>query len=183
MRKTLSLLCLVALLGLALPAQAQLRADVQTQQAPTKLYASDAPGFTLNRLFSPQHFRMQHSFEFSSSSFGGQTASMGMYTNTMLWQFNQKLAARVDVGVAQPFGGNAFGFSDGQNQPQVFLRNAEVAYRPADNVQLHFQIRQNPYGYAANPYYSGSPYYGYRMHPYSSFGLQQHDLFWKDDAR
>ena len=184
MRKTLSLLCLVALLGLAVPAQAQLRTDIQEQQTPTKLYASEAPGFSLNNLFSPNHFRMHHTFEMSASSFGGRSASMGMYTNTMLWQFNQKLAARVDLSVAQPFGGSAFGLEQGQTQPQVFLRNAEVAYRPSENVHLHFSIQQNPYGSYMSPYSYYSPYgYGaYRSYG-SPFGLQQHDLFWNNGSR
>lgn len=171
------------LLGLAVPAQAQLRTDINVQQAPVKLYDSEASGFNLNSLFSPEHFKMHHSVEFTASSFGGHSASMGMYTNTMMWQFNQKLAARVDVGVAQPFGGSAFNLSQGQGQmqPQVFLRNAEVSYRPSENVHLHFSVQQNPYGYAMNPYYY-SPY-GYGSYMRGGFGLEHRDLFWNDRLR
>ena len=180
MRNTLFLLSFVALLGLTLPAQAQLRQDAPAQQAPVKLYDQNTPSFTLNSLFSPEHFRMGHSYEMSFGSFGGNSASMGMYTNSMMWQFNQKLAARVDVAFAHsPFGGNALGESQGG---RVFLRNAEVAYRPNENMQLHFSMRQSPYGSYMGGY--GSPYGRYS--PYggsafnASFSSGPRDLFWND---
>lgn len=156
MRHTLSVLSLVLTLAIAVPAQAQLR-DGGVRQSEVKLFDSGATTFALNKLFSPEHFRMSHSYEFSTSSFGGLGNSMGMYTNTMMWQFNQKLAARVDVSYAHtPFGGSLFsngagGLGEG-NGGQLFLRNAEVAYRPTENVQLHFSVRQSPYGQYMSPY-------------------------------
>jgi hypothetical protein len=185
MRSTLSLLCLVVFLGMATPVQAQLRQDVREDRSEVKLYEQAGPGFTLNKLFSPEHFRMSHSYEMSFGSFGGNTSSLGMYTNTMQWQFNQKLAARVDVSVAHtPFGGGQFG-QDGQN-PRVFLRNAEIAYRPSDNMLLHLSVRQSPYGSYMGPYGYMNPYmspYGYYgMQPFG-YGLEQRDLFWNERLR
>ncbi len=180
MRSLLSLLCLVLLLSLAQPAQAQLRDDVRLREAPTQLYAQDGGVNIFDKLFSDEHFRMGHSYEMSFSSFGGQSASLGMYTNSLMWQFNQQLAARVDVSVAHsPFGGAA-GF---QNQsPRVFLRNAEVAYRPSENVQFRFQVQQSPYGAYLGPY--GYRPYGYGGGIYGmAFGTPSGDLFWKDRAR
>ncbi len=192
MRKTLSLLVLVAFLGLTVPAQAQFRAAVQESPAPSRLYdANGAAGFLLNKLFNPSVFRMSHSFEMSAGSFGGNSYSLGMYTNSMAWQFNNKLAARVDVAVAySPHNeaASALGFSN--ERPQVFLRNAEIAWRPAKNVQLHLQVRQSPYGSYMSPYgyggYGYSPYgYGYSraaaMH--AGFGGPSPDLFWRDSHR
>jgi hypothetical protein len=55
----------------------------------------------------------------------------------------------VDVGVAHPLASNnAFG----NQEAKVFLRNAEVAYTPTDNMRIHFQVRQSPYGRYASPY-------------------------------
>ncbi|NKN80779.1 hypothetical protein HF633_13520, partial [Weissella cibaria] len=127
MRKAISAGCLLLVLGLAVPAQAQLREAVQEMTAPAKLY--DQGGFSLNKFFSPAHFRMSHSFELSAGSFGGQTASLAMYANTMAWQFSSKLAARVDVAFAfSPLAGTDFdGLSQG-NQGRIFLRNAEIAW-------------------------------------------------------
>ncbi len=183
MRNLLSLVFLVVFLGVTLPAQAQLRDHVQSRQAEARLYGSDGPMFALNRLFSPEHFRMSHSYEMSFGSFGRQTSSLGMYTNSMMFQFNDKLAARVDVSFAHsPFGSsNAFGPES--NRGQLFLRNAEFAYRPSESVRLHFSVRQSPYGSYMNPY----GYYGYGRHAahHSLFGFGDRgdDLFWNDDLR
>jgi hypothetical protein len=150
MRKTLSLLLLVAFLGLAIPAQAQFRNDVNEQRAPSRLYNSEATSFLLNTVFNPAHFKMSHSYEMSIGSNGYGTSSLGMYTNTRAWQFNDKPAARVDRSAAySPFNS---GHGQGEQKPRVFLRNAEVAYRPSENVRIHFQVRQSPYGSYASPY-------------------------------
>lgn len=185
MRNLLSLVLLVILLGVTLPAKAQLRDHVQSQEAAARLYGTDGPMFSLNRLFSPEHFRMGHSYEMSFGSFGNQSSSLGMYTNSMMFQFNDKLAARVDLSFAHsPFGSsNVMG--DKSNQGQFFLRNAEVAYRPSENVRLHLSVRQSPYGSYMNPY--GHYGYGYGRHSahslFAGFGNQGDDLFWNDRLR
>lgn len=190
MRKTLSLLVLVVFLGLTVPAQAQFRSAVQEAPAPSRLYeAKGAAGFVLNKLFSPSVFRMSHSFEMSAGSFGGNSYSLGMYTNSMAWQFNNKLAARVDMAVAySPHNEAASALGFGNEKPQVFLRNAEIAWRPSKNVQLHLQVRQSPYGNYMSPYGYGSysPYgYGYGRHTsmHAGFGGPSPDLFWRDSPR
>jgi hypothetical protein len=139
------------MLSATAPAHAQLRETAQKNSSVvTQLYdtgseATDA----LGNLFGAEDFRMGHSYQMSFSSFGGNMASMGMYTNSMMWQFNSDLAARVDVGVAHPLASNnAFG----DQEAKVFLRNAEVAYTPTDNMRIHFQVRQSPYGRYASPY-------------------------------
>jgi len=151
MRTILPLLCLVFVLSATAPAHAQLRETAQKNSSVvTQLYdtGSDATD-ALGNLFGAEDFRMNHSYQMSFSSFGGGTSSMGMYTNSMMWQFNSDLAARVDVGVSHPLASNnAFG----NQEPKVFLRNAEVAYTPSDNMKIHFQVRQSPHGRYASPY-------------------------------
>lgn len=192
MRTTLSLFCLVLFLALSAPAQAQLRADAGPP-APVAVYDTEAPSSAdaadeglaqqvsdwLGTAFSDEHFRMSHSYQMSMSSFGGGT-SLGMYTNSMQWQFNDKWAARVDVSLAhQPFSGGAFQ-QDGQNM-RVFLRNAEVTYRPNENMTFHFQMRQSPYGRYARPYGQRVPGTFGR----SAFSPSQArgGLFWKSEQR
>lgn len=183
MRKALSVLWLVMFLAAVSPAQAQLRSGEHTRQSPVRIYDGGQTALTLNKLFSPEHFRMSHSYEFSTGSFGGESGSLGMYTNTMMWQFSQKLAARVDLSYAhQPFGGSMLSGSGGQEVGggQFFLRNAEIAYRPSENVHLHFSVRQSPYGAYMSPYgYNG---YGYRPY-YSRFSTRSDDLFWNSRER
>lgn len=184
MRNVLSLLCLVACLAIAVPAQAQLRGDVVAERAPTKLYDAGASGFVLNKLFSPAHFQMRHSYEMSVGSAPGGSYSLGAYTNTLAWQFSDKLAARADISFAfSPFGSSAFGQEGGLENGRLFLRNAEVAYRPTENMTFHLQVRQSPYGAYASPYGA----YGYGGYGRTGFGydtgIGSDHLFWKDAAR
>ena len=187
MQKALFILCFVTFLGLSVPAQAQLRQDVISETAPAKLYEQSGAGFSLNKFFSPAHFKMSHSVEFSAGSFAGQTTSLGMYTNTMMWQFNQKLAARVDVAVAYSPQNNVGSLTGSGNNARVFLRNAEVVYRPTEKSRLHLSFRQSPYGAYASPY----GYYGYRPYGYygrynsfnAAYSTQPADLFWNDNLR
>lgn len=187
MRNLVSLLCLIVFLGVAMPSKAQLRENVHSQDARAQLYGTQGTSFSLNQLFSPEHFQMSHSYEMSAGSFGGTTSSLGMYTNTMRFQFNDQLAARVDMAYAfSPFGGsNALGA--GMDQGRAFLRNAEVAYRPSENVQLHLQIRQSPFGGYMSPYgpmsrYGYGHYYDSGMH--GRLGRRSvDDLFWNDNLR
>ncbi|WP_457652187.1 hypothetical protein [Rhodocaloribacter sp.] len=181
MRKALFISCIVLMLGVTPPAKAQLRQDVNVQNAPVRLY--DQSGFTLNKFFSPAHFRMNHSFEMSAGSFGGRTSSLAMYTNTMAWQFSSKLAARVDVAFAfSPLGNGGLGGVSRGNQGRVFLRNAEIAWRPTENMQLNISVRQSPYGLYASPYGAYGPYGGYNRFS-AGFHSGSRDLFWNDNLR
>ncbi|MFO8099025.1 MAG: hypothetical protein R6T83_05300 [Salinibacter sp.] len=151
MRTALSLLCLVFMLSVMAPAHAQLRETAQQNQSvQTQLYdRGSAAVNALGDLFGAEHFHMSHSYEASFSSLGGETSSMGMYTSSMMWQFNSNWAARADVSVAHPFSG---GSTFGSQEPRVYLRNAEVAYRPSENMEFRVQVQQNPYGRYMSPY-------------------------------
>jgi hypothetical protein len=171
MRTTFSLLCLVLLLSLASPAEAQLRETAQQNRSvQTQLYDSgSAAANALQSLFDAEHFRMTHSYEASFSSFGGQAASMGMYTNSMMWQFNSDWAARMDVSVSHPF---AQGAGFGNQEARVFIRNAEVAYKPSDNFQVRMQFRQSPHGRYLSPYGT--------FRPYRQAATPTNELFWQN---
>jgi len=174
MRTALPLLCLVLTLSLTAPAEAQFR-DAGNRSIQTQLYdTGSAATNALQSLFGAENFRMAHSYEASFSSFGGEASSMGMYTNSMMWQFNSDWAARVDVSMAHPFTqtGGAFG----QQDTQVFLRNAEVAYKPSENFEVRMQVQQSPHGRYMSPYGSyRRPVGGYGFSP-----TPTGDLFWQN---
>ena len=151
MRTILPLLCLVSMLSVAAPAEAQLRETAkQNSSVVTQLYDTGSSATNaLGTLFGADDFQMGHSYQMSFSSFGGNATSMGMYTNSMRWQFNSDLAARVDVGVAHPLANNG---PFGNQETKVFLRNAELAYEPSENMKLHVQVQQSPYGRYASPF-------------------------------
>lgn len=181
----ITIILLAAVLFLAVPAQAQLRADVPGQNATAAVYQSQS-GFSLRSLINPDHFRIGQSYEMSFSSFGGQSLGLGVYTTTLQYQPNDKLAARVDVGVAHsPFGSEGMQQSLGftPNSPaRVYLRNAQVAYRPTENALISLSIQQSPYGSYASPYgYYRDPYLGHSAR--MRVGSETDALFWRTSPR
>jgi hypothetical protein len=160
---------------------------------PSASAAAPASRFSLDRLFSPEHFRMSHSVEFTSGAMGaGAGFSLGVYTNTMQWQVDDKLAARLDLAVATfPTGVAPRGFGVAPSQGvQAYVRNAEIAYRPTRSSEIRLQFQQNPYGQGA---YGYAPYgqgvYGYQPYGYvpanrssrftATLGSGSDDLFWR----
>ncbi|NNE34399.1 MAG: hypothetical protein HKN13_04140, partial [Rhodothermales bacterium] len=85
MRKIILTGFLIAFIGVVQPADAQLRDGNSVQSSQTALMDSGARSFLLNTLFNPKHFSMSHSVEMSVGAAGGQTNSLGMYTNTLAW--------------------------------------------------------------------------------------------------
>lgn len=184
MRRLLFSLTLVVVLGFMVPAQGQVLREGASQQVPVRVYG-EGDGFSLNKLFSPEHFQLRHSYEMSYNSFGGQGMTLGTYTSSLMWQFNQKLAARADVAFSHtPFGTGAYQQALGEDSSgKVYLRNAEIAYRPTENMRLHLSFRQSPYGTYANPYgYGYAPYggNGYSMRVQSGDADR---LFWQAPQR
>ena len=188
MRSTWTLLLFVALLYAAAPAQAQLRANLPQGDAPVAVYENQQ-GFSLGSLVNPDHFKISNSYEMSFSSFGGQNLGLGVLTTSLRYQPTDKLAARVDVGVAHsPFGSEGvqqqLGFSS-ETPAKVYLQNAQIAYRPTENSVIQFQIQQSPYGSYASPYGYYDPY-GYRGGSQfrANYGAADfNDLFWRSSAR
>ncbi len=183
MRKTVLLSGL--LIALAGTADAQFREAAPMTKPSARIYdAANGAGFALGKIFNPSVFRMSHAFEMSAGSFGGRGYSMGMYTNTMQWQFSSKLAARMDVSMAySPMNEAATALGFGQQRPQVFLRNAEVAWKPTEKIQFNIQVRQDPYarynyGYYGDPYGYGR--YGRHGYMYGAYGASDRDLFWRE---
>ena len=187
MRRTVFTACVIVLLGFSTPAEAQLRSQPGAEKSAVRVFDYGQTGFSLNKFFSPAHFRMSHSFEFSTGSFGGGS-SVGMYTNSMMWQFSNKLAARADVAFAySPDGGNNLNNVLGNNNGRVFIRNAEIAYRPSENMQIHLSYRQSPYGgyYGPGNYGGYGGGYGYRNGGSfnAMYGGNTRDMFWNDNLK
>ena len=164
-------LALAALLAFAVPVRAQRAADVPVRSAPVVL--SETPGaLGLGQLFNAQTLKFSQSYEASYSGGAGGSIGLGVYTASLRWQPTQNLAGRVDVGVMHsPFGSaeiqGGLGL-DGASDTRVFLRNAELAYRPTENAMIHLSVQQSPYGSYASPY--GTSGYGYGARSYGLYG-------------
>lgn len=184
---------LTAALGLSLllasPAAAQLQADVPGRQAPVEVLASpQAPTLSLGSLFNAQTLSLSHGYEYSYSTGAGGSLGLGVLTSSLRWQPSARLAARVDLGLAHGATGSlasAAGFSP-EAPGRLFLRNAEIAYRPTDRATLRLQVQQTPYGAACGV---GGSVYGRAAYGASdgcsSFGVGAQtgasDLFWRTD--
>ena len=164
-------LALAALLAFAVPVRAQRAADVPVRSAPVVL--SETPGaLGLGQLFNAQTLKFSQSYEASYSGGAGGSIGLGVYTASLRWQPTQNLAGRVDVGVMHsPFGSSEIqgGLGlDSASDTRVFLRNAELAYRPTENAMIHLSVQQSPYGSYASPY--GTSGYGYGARSYGLYG-------------
>ena len=173
------------------PVNAQFREAVPGAPSASRVYGpTSGAGFVLGKIFNPSVFRMSHGLEFNAGSFGGAGYSVGMYTNTMQWQFSEKFAARMDVSMAySPMNraASAYGI-DQQQRPQVFLRNAEVEWRPSDRVRFNLRVQQDPYARYSHGYY-GSPYGGYSPYMvrdprmYRDYHEARESVFWRERRR
>jgi len=111
-------------------------------------------------LFDPSKFQMSHSFGMSYSTFANNSVTLGTYTNSMFYQFSDKLDVRVDATLTTtPY--NSFG-QDFADQINGFrISNAEINYRPTEDMFIRVQYNSYP-NYYMNPYYNRySPYRGY----------------------
>lgn len=93
-------------------------------------------------LIDPSKLIMRQQYSVSYSSFGNQAISLGQYTNSMMYQFNQDLNARFDVTMQHsPY--NTLGkIGDGLNG--IFLSRAEINYQPLDNFLFKISYQQIP---------------------------------------
>jgi hypothetical protein len=116
---------------------------------------------TLFGWFDASKFSMHHTLSYQMSTFGGQSMSMGMYTNTMTYQFADNFDARADVSMnySPSFQFSGLNGRNNSNFSGVYLSNAQLSYRPWENVKVQLQYSRFPY---SSYYYSpfGGFYYG-----------------------
>ncbi len=119
-----------------------------------------SPSTFLLGFINPQNFNMQHSINMSYSSFGGQGMALGVYTNSMSYNFNSDLKLHADVSfVNSPY--SSLGEDHAKQINGIYLSRAMLSYRPSDNFFITLQYNQIPYN---SGYYS--PYYYDRFSPF-----------------
>jgi len=93
-----------------------------------------------------ENFFMKHSFSLSYSAFGGEPLSLGVYTNSMFYKFNNNLNAQLDVSLVQsPY--STLGKDFQKNIGGFYISRAAVNYKPWNDVLISLQYRQLPYNY------------------------------------
>ncbi len=159
------LITLLLIVGFHSVAEAQFRDGVTPEpQEYTGTVTALPAGDEIFGLFD---FRMDHSYEMTMGSFGGDTYNQNYYTNTMHFLFNENLTGRLDLAVGHsPFGNSFMGENQG---PQFFVRNAQLNYNFSENTRLSVSFRQIPGG-MYNPYGYGSNFYNQQRSPFSNRG-------------
>jgi hypothetical protein len=106
-----------------------------------------------------QNFSMKHSFDLSYSTFGNFGMALGMYTNTMSFNFSDKLDIQADVSlINSPY--NTLGESFSKQINGIYLSRVEMNYKVSDNMHFMIQYNNSPFGYYS-PFYQGgySPFF------------------------
>ncbi len=113
---------------------------------------SPVPGSLLGFL-DRDRFNMSQSYGMSYYSGGGQSGSVGMYTNSMNFRLADPLLLRFNVGIMhQPFGGP----KGAKNQGAQVMEGVELIYRPNKNFQFQAGFSNAPtYNSYNNPFLSG----------------------------
>ncbi len=118
-----------------------------------------SPNFILG-FFDASKFSMKHSYSLSYNSFGSNSMALGVYTNSMMYQFRDNLNLQVDASVVHsPY--NSFGKNFQNDINGVYLSRAELNYSPAKDMNISIMYRNIPssqylYGdrLGRNPYYN-----------------------------
>lgn len=171
----LPILTLILVLGLQTDALAQFKADQPSTFDRTGTITKETNPVGDERVLGLFDFQMDHSYEMSMSSVGGNTYNQNFYTNTMHFMFNEDFYGRVDLGLAHsPFGNSMMGSNNGlmgNDQAQFLIRNAELNYKLNDNTRFRISFQQQPSRYGDG--------YGYHSNGFSqSFQRDRHHPFY-----
>ncbi|MEX0779580.1 MAG: hypothetical protein WD491_10685 [Balneolales bacterium] len=169
------LLSAIIFITVQVDASAQYKTDLPSDYNKTGAVTKQTEPIGNEKVLGLFNFNMDHSYEMSMSSIGGNTYNQNFYTNTMHFDFNEDLYGRVDLGVAHsPFGNSLMGNSQGlmgNDQAQILIRNAELNYKLNDNTRFSISFQQQParygHGYGYNHGYGNNfrrdsyhPFYG-----------------------
>jgi hypothetical protein len=113
----------------------------------------ESPGFILG-IFNSSKFSMHHSYSMSYTSFGKEGIALGVYTNSMQYNFTDNLNVQLDASlVHSPYSSLGRNFQNSING--IYIDRAQLNYHPFDNVTVMLQYRKLPY----SSYFGGYDYY------------------------
>ena len=120
-----------------------LQALAQTESAPARPsvfsdYLNPQTGASFLRV-PGLSFSSSAGFSYFSGG-GGESIGMGYYMGHFGLKFSSSVSLNWDVGV----GSLMRGTSD-YSQPQFFIPNMDLTYRPSDNFLLRVEYHQSPY--------------------------------------
>ncbi len=108
------------------------------------------PSSSFLGFINPNNFSMKHSIGLSYATFGNNAVSMGVYTNSMMFKFSDKLNIQVDASlVNSPY--STFGTEFSKQINGIYLTRAQINYQPSEDVRFMVKFSQSPYN-SYNPY-------------------------------
>ncbi len=116
---------------------------------------NNTPSQNIFGFFNPNNFSMKHSVSLSYATAGGNAVSLGVYTNSIMYKFSDKLNIQVDASlVNSPYSSFGKNFSNQING--IYLSKAEVNYQPSETFKMSLRFSQYPGNYYNRfGYYSG----------------------------
>ena len=131
------------------PIMSQLRSDL-----PMKALPINTQGLSKVQSLSildPNRFSINHSFGMSMTSFGGNSLSLGSYTNQMNYMIKDNMRLSTSFSLASPMNGINPYANNGLGGTQIFY-GASLDYQPTKNLFVKFSMDNYPrYGYS-RPY-------------------------------
>ncbi len=149
-------IALLIILGFSVAAFAQFKkTGLQTENVMDGILAKNSSG-PLFGLLNSSNFDMHQSVSMSYSSFGSDGLAMAVYTNSLLYRFNDKLNVQAAISVVNsPYSTLGRNFQNSLNG--IYLSNASINYRPWKDVFITLQYSNLPYNYYSpyDNYYNG----------------------------
>ena len=118
------------------------------------------PSTNLFGFINPDNFQMKQSYSLSYSSFGSQGLALGVYTNSMMYKFNNNLNVQLDASIIHtPY--STFGKQFNNSLNGIYISKAAVNYQPWKDFSISIQYRNLPYSYYSPYSYFGGNNYGF----------------------
>lgn len=97
-----------------------------------------------SRLFDPQRFSMHQTYSMSFSSGGGQSTSLGVFTNTFAYRASEDLFISADLSaVYSPF--STLGSKFQQSINGIYLSSARLDWKLGDHTSMRIEYNGMPY--------------------------------------
>lgn len=147
------------LLALALSVNAQFKEELDNRPSIREGFINPQVSNNIFGFIDPSKFSMNHSVNMSYSTFAGQAVALGVYTNSLRYDFTDNFNIQVDASIVNsPY--NTFGEGYTNSINGIYLSRAAVNFKPSEDTKISLEFRQGPAGYYNNyynPYYLMSP--------------------------
>lgn len=141
---------------------AQFKEEIENEISIRKGVFNENPSGLFLDFFTSENFNMSHSVDMSYSTFGGNGVALGVYTNTMAFQFSDRLHLEVDASLVNtPY--NSYGDEFTKSVNGIYLSRAQLNYKLSEDSNITLIYRQVPYSrsYYYSPFYRSRYYEPY----------------------